>query len=407
VVAKEITLVRHGETTANAAGVWQGSTNSLLSDRGQQQAAEAGARLKEEAFDVVIASDLGRTQQTATAIGFEYELDPRWRELQLGAWEGMTRAEIIATYPEEAVAFWTGQEMSIDGSETIGELTLRVGEALESIEARLPDGGRALVVTHGGPIFGIVAEILGISSPPPLSGVANTSLTRLALNDAHREVAVYNDFGHLAERAGDPEGATQIVLIRHGQTRANLQHRWQGQSDWGLTDDGVRQAELLAAELEGIDAVYSSPLSRARITAGKVAEQGDLEVAEDEALQEIGFGTWESKTVEEILEIDPEGFARLRSGEDFRRGTTGETFTEVADRMERAVARIVEAHPGERVAVVSHGGATRAFATRVLGMDFAQRHRLPILGNTALGRIDYSDRGRVVAKWNVAPHLAG
>jgi len=406
-VAKEITLIRHGETTANAAGVWQGSTNSLLSDRGQQQAAAAGARLNEEAFDVVVASDLGRTQQTATAIGFEYELDPRWRELQLGAWEGLTRAEIIAKYPEEAAAFWTGQDMSIDGSETIGELTVRVGEAVASIDARLPEDGRALVVTHGGPIFGVVAETLGISSPPPLSGVANTSLTRLVLNNTHREVAVYNDFGHLAERAGDPEGATQIVLIRHGQTKANLEHRWQGQSDWGLTDDGVRQAELLAAELEGIDAVYSSPLSRARVTADKVAEQGDLEVAEDEALQEIGFGTWESKTVEEILEIDPEGFARLRSGEDFRRGTTGETFTEVADRMEQAVERIVAAHPGERVAVVSHGGATRAFATRVLGMGFPQRHRLPILGNTALGRVDYSDRGRVVAKWNVAPHLAG
>ncbi len=75
--------------------------------------------------------------------------------------------------------------------------------------------------------------------------------------------------------------------------------------------------------------------------------------------------------------------------------------------MERAVSRIVATHPGKRVAVVSHGGATRAFATRVLGMDFAQRHRLPILGNTAFGRIDYSDRGRAVAKWNVAPHLAG
>jgi broad specificity phosphatase PhoE len=407
VVAKEITLVRHGETTANAAGVWQGSTNSLLSGRGQQQAAEAGARLQREAFDLVVSSDLGRTQQTATAIGFSFELDPRWRELQLGAWEGMTRAEIIATYPEEAAAFWTGQDMSIDGSETIGELTIRVGDALDSIEARLPDGGRALVVTHGGPIFGIVAEILGISSPPPLAGVANTSLTRLQLNESHREVAVYNDFGHLADRVRGPEGATQIVLIRHGQTRANLERRWQGQSDWGLTDDGVQQAELLAAGLEGIDAVYSSPLSRARITAGKVADRHGIDVTEDESLQEIGFGDWESKTVDEILAIDPEGFARLSSGEDFRRGTTGETFGEVADRMERAVSRIVATHPGKRVAVVSHGGATRAFATRVLGMDFAQRHRLPILGNTAFGRIDYSDRGRAVAKWNVATHLAG
>jgi probable phosphoglycerate mutase len=290
VVAKKITLVRHGETTANAAGVWQGSTNSLLSERGQQQAAEAGARLQQEAFDVVIASDMGRTQQTARAIGFEYELDPRWRELQLGAWEGMTRAEIIATYPAEAAAFWTGQDVSIDGSETIGDLTARVGEAVASLEARLPESGRALVVTHGGPIFGIVAETLGISSPPPLSGVANTSITRLVLNNTHREVTVYNDFGHLTERVGDPDGATQIVLIRHGQTRANLEHRWQGQSDWGLTDQGVRQAELLAAELEGIDVVYSSPLSRARITAGKVAERPGLEVTEDESLREIEDG---------------------------------------------------------------------------------------------------------------------
>ena len=163
-------------------------------------------------------------------------------------------------------------------------------------------------------------------------------------------------------------------------------------------DNPAPSGSSLAAELL---------LRVARITAGKVAERHGLEVKEDESLQEIGFGTWESKTAAEILETDPEGFSRLRSGEDFRRGTTGETFTEVADRVEQTVARIVAAHPGKRVAVISHGGATRAFATRVLGMDFAQRHRLPILGNTALGRIDYSDRGRVVAKWNVAPHLVG
>lgn len=405
-VAKEITLVRHGETTANAAGVWQGATNSLLSERGRRQAEAAGRRLQQESFDLVVASDLGRTQQTASAIGFDYETDSRWRELQLGAWEGMTRAEIIAAYPEEAAAFWTGQDMSIEGSETIAELVARVGEALGDVAARLSDDGRALVVTHGGPIFGIVAESLGIASPPPLSGVANTSFTRLWLNGSDRQVPVYNDFGHVISAGAAPEEATEVVLIRHGQTRANLEHRWQGQSDWGLTDEGVRQAERLAAGLQGVDVVYSSPLSRARVTAGKVADRHGLDIHEDEGLKEIGFGEWESKTVEEIRQIDAEGFDRLWSGEDFRRGRTGETFVEVADRMDQAVRRIVTAHPGRRVAVVSHGGATRAFATRVLGMDFADRHRLPILGNTALGRVDYSDRGRVVAKWNVAPHLA-
>jgi broad specificity phosphatase PhoE len=73
--------------------------------------------------------------------------------------------------------------------------------------------------------------------------------------------------------------------------------------------------------------------------------------------------------------------------------------------MERAVGGLASRHEGKTIGVVSHGAATRAYATGVLGLDFSQRLRLGLLHNTAMARVVYGPRGPAMASWNLTPHL--
>ena len=159
---------------------------------------------------------------------------------------------------------------------------------------------------------------------------------------------------------------TRILLARHGETEWNRLGRWQGHADPPLNDTGRRQAETLAAQLDGdgLAAVYSSDLRRARETAGIVAARLGLDVTEERSLREIDVGSWSGLTRDEVRERYPEGFARWLAGDI---GHDGETREQLAKRVVGAVERIAEAHPDENVLVVSHGGAIRALRRHAAG----------------------------------------
>ncbi|MET0692084.1 MAG: histidine phosphatase family protein, partial [Candidatus Binatia bacterium] len=94
----------------------------------------------------------------------------------------------------------------------------------------------------------------------------------------------------------------QIILVRHGATDWNLQGRCQGSSDRNLSEVGVRQAEQIAERLsnEGVDAVYSSGLQRARQTAERISHPHNLPVLIDDAVRELDHGELEGLTFNEI-----------------------------------------------------------------------------------------------------------
>src|SRR5690348_13914028 len=98
-------LVRHGESTWNAARRMQGQLDPPLSERGLAQALEVGERLAGRRLGAFYCSDLVRARQTAeliaSAVGMDPVPDPGLREIALGAWEGKTREEVMAEYPEE------------------------------------------------------------------------------------------------------------------------------------------------------------------------------------------------------------------------------------------------------------------------------------------------------------------
>jgi broad specificity phosphatase PhoE len=145
-----------------------------------------------------------------------------------------------------------------------------------------------------------------------------------------------------------------LLLVRHGETDWNASGRLQGHTDRPLNDYGRRQARELADRLaeDGIAAIYASDLSRAKETAEIVGARLGLPVVIDADLRERDWGSWEGLTPSERDAVAFEG----------------EQPGEHRERLMRAVRRIAERHPEQRVVVVTHGGSMRRVQAAVTGI---------------------------------------
>lgn len=199
---------------------------------------------------------------------------------------------------------------------------------------------------------------------------------------------------------------TTVFFIRHGQTEWNKALRYQGHSDIALTDEGLRQAELVAARLahEPFSAIYSSDLSRARITAEMVAQKHGLSVETMPDFREVKFGKWEGLYYNQIHDGWPAEMDKffLQPGQVMI--PDGETFHEVKTRTDRALAKIKARHDGQCVAVVTHGGAIRTMLCSALGisLDLLWCFRQD---NTAVNIVEYESKYNILRLVNDANHL--
>jgi broad specificity phosphatase PhoE len=159
-----ILLARHGESDWNRAKRWQGQADRPLTDLGRRQAEELADRLADTELDAVYSSDLRRAADTADAVarrrGLTVQTTPDLREVDVGAWSGLTRAEAEAQFPDAYERWLEGGEGWDDG-ETYEQLATRVLGAIRAI-GETHDGGRVLVVAHGGTIRAIHAAALGV-----------------------------------------------------------------------------------------------------------------------------------------------------------------------------------------------------------------------------------------------------
>ena len=278
--------------------------------------------MKTVPFDLLVSSDLGRAASTASSFR-NGELSAEWREFHIGEYEGESAKDIRSRYPELAASGFGIQDFHPEGGERFTDFMHRVEAAFASVADRLDDGQHAVVVTHGGVIQTLVGGIIGTGNQPALAIPSNASLTTILLDGAGAHLQIYNDDVHLNGDAVRP-GGTRVDLIRHGQTEANLQHRWWGRGETPLTARGREQAEALAATVRRFDGIVSSPLSRAVDTARPVAEAQGRPIEVDEDMIEISFGTWEGLTPDQIRATDPELFTRVfEEGIDEPKGTTG------------------------------------------------------------------------------------
>lgn len=148
-VSSRILIVRHGQSTWNAAGKWQGQADPPLSEHGVEQAERAATQI--DHVDLVWSSDLERAHHTARVIatphGLPVTADPRMREREAGGWTGLTRDEIEAQYPG-----YLADGRRPPGYEHDESLAERAFAALRDLAAAL-DGGTGVVVSHGGVIL--------------------------------------------------------------------------------------------------------------------------------------------------------------------------------------------------------------------------------------------------------------
>lgn len=169
-----ILLVRHGQSTWNADGRWQGRADPPLSDLGRRQAEVAGDTLAELGITRVVASPLVRAHETATiigaALGLPVEPDARLQERDAGEWTGKTRDEIEAGWP----GFLAGGERPA-GFETDDVLHERALAAIGDVAVRAEEP--VVVISHGG-LIRVVERALG-SEPHSVPNLGGLDIHRL------------------------------------------------------------------------------------------------------------------------------------------------------------------------------------------------------------------------------------
>lgn len=192
-----------------------------------------------------------------------------------------------------------------------------------------------------------------------------------------------------------PTGAVRLVLVRHGESYANRQERFQGQTDTGLTPRGHRQAERLARRLAAgfpeVREVVASDLGRVRDTAAPYLAGTGTKALPDPRLRELDTGSWSGRTFAEVGRDHPRELAAIAAGADVRRGGHGETFAELRRRVVRALAEhasrvAFEAPPGQRptTIVFTHGGPIRVAVADALGLPPGGHHLLAPPANCAI-----------------------
>ena len=164
------------------------------------------------------------------------------------------------------------------------------------------------------------------------------------------------------------EKKTTIYLIRHGETDANITRTFQGQSDVPLNENGLHQAELAAARFGKMhfDKIFSSDLSRAAVTARKIA--GEREIVFTPELREWHLGKWEGLSFAQAAEKFPDEMAAYRAGLPDAAVPGGESRRELHDRARRIISTLLDDCPGQTLLCVTHGGLLRAIFKNITGI---------------------------------------
>ena len=200
-------------------------------------------------------------------------------------------------------------------------------------------------------------------------------------------------------------------LVRHGETEWNAQERVQGQTDIPLSDVGREQAARTAARLAGcrFGAVYASDLARAQETARIIVERSSEprpDVLLRPSLRERAYGELEGAFWEEVRASTGELHDLPGTYHDLDlRPEGGESVRELIERLDGFARELESSHPDDDVLVVSHGGALRAPAVRLLGLPddafWRMRGELP----ASVSVIRYEEGFSTLTAWNNVGHL--
>jgi phosphoserine phosphatase len=201
-----------------------------------------------------------------------------------------------------------------------------------------------------------------------------------------------------------------LVLIRHGQTEWNLQHRTQGHQDSPLTAKGTHQAERAGRAVAGlvIDSFHCSDSGRTVQTAAIIQELNHRfpPVVQDARLRELHFGDWEGLRHEEIVERFPELYAVYRDDPASFRAPNGESFREQQDRLLHFLAGL-PLESDRTILVVSHAGFIRIALLAMTGRTIAQMRSIPAVPEASISIAEGTGGAWTVRQSCNTRHLQG
>lgn len=163
----------------------------------------------------------------------------------------------------------------------------------------------------------------------------------------------------------------RLILIRHGEIEGiGSVHKYQGRADRSLSQAGAKQAEALAGRLkeEPISVIYSSGLKRTIETAMAIARPHNLPVNPWDCFNEIDFGDWEGKSLEEIKEKDPEIYRKWLNGEEFS-PPGGESVSDLKHRVIKGLEVILKRKAEGTTLLAAHGGPIKIILAHFLGLS--------------------------------------
>lgn len=186
---------------------------------------------------------------------------------------------------------------------------------------------------------------------------------------ANEPVAVRQE-NYLTDRLRSSEVPTMIFFVRHGETVLTPTRKFSGTGalDPELTEDGLAQAERVAAEIAKLnpEILISSPLKRARQTADAISRATGLTVIDDTDWYELSFGSWDGKSIEEVKAETPEEYQAWLNSSSYRPGG-GESYDEAALRIDAAMEKLLHLYPGKNVVVVTHNGVIKSAVNLAIG----------------------------------------
>ena len=206
---------------------------------------------------------------------------------------------------------------------------------------------------------------------------------------------------------------TTVILIRHGETLGNRHRQYQAY-DTPLSDAGREQArrlaERLAAEV-GVDALYTSDLERTRETAAILGQRLGLAAVPSAALRELDVGDWKGQTYETVEATSPGGLRAWigRGGQESLPGPNGESAADLLRRAGGFLEDAIERHPGQRIALVTHGLTLRVLLALCDGRDPVEAlgDSTFSVGNTSVSVVEVRGAERRCILRTCTAHLDG
>ncbi len=192
---------------------------------------------------------------------------------------------------------------------------------------------------------------------------------------------------------------TKLIIVRHAEAVGNMNRRFHGWTDEGITDRGEVQAKLVAERLKDtqIDIIYSSTLKRTMETAAYISQIKELPINSRDDLKEINGGLWEDVSWSELTATYPEEYKTWETQPHIHQMPQGENVKSFYNRLISAVSDILAKEEGKNVCILTHGTAIRALLCWFKGLPLEDMVEIPWCDNTAITIIT-SEQGKFVVE---------